>query len=117
MHPLVIPLVPALCLPSLSSLRLHACPLRPPLIPGPKQEWVFCPLCSKSLTGALTGIERTLSLYVYPGMRTGAATSTHEFTSSCCAGSFWLNPPLPRDASGSWWDLPPEPLFDVDPPW
>lgn len=32
-------------------------------------------------------------------------------------GSFWLNPPLPRDASGGWWDLPPEPLFDVDPAW
>jgi hypothetical protein len=34
-----------------------------------------------------------------------------------CAGSFWLNPPLPVDENGNWYNPPPRPaeFMDVDP--
>lgn len=38
--------------------------------------------------------------------------SLHDLTTP---GSFWLNPPLPRDLEGSWIDPPAAQLLDVDP--
>jgi hypothetical protein len=31
-----------------------------------------------------------------------------------CAGSFWLNPPLPMDADGNWVNPPRHPMQELD---